>query len=1150
MRRVWLVLGLSFLVAGGAIAQTAAAITGEVTDQSGAIAPNAAVTATNTATNVIRSTATNNAGVYDFPDLAPGTYNVKVSSPGFETMIKTNIELQVQQTARIDFTLSVGQAAQTVEVNASAQLLSTEDATVGTVIEQKRISELPLNGRNFFSLVALSPNVTFGFTPAQQASSRLGGSRSTLTMALSGARATWENYTLDGVTNTDVDFNTFIMLPSVEALQEFKVQSGIYPAEFGREAGQVNVSTKPGTNEYHGTAFEFLRNNVLDARPYDFSAATRSATNPSPKSNPYRQNQYGFTLGGPIQIPKVFNGKNRLFFMSNYEGFRSRQTLTNFATTMTAAMRNGDFSAIPTALQDPLTRNGTYPNITSSPFPGNQIPASRIDKNSVLLMKFFPLPNQPSTPGIPNRNYQYLADTPVDKDQVTERIDFTENDKSQWFGRYSWTSESTLTPGITTNDGQTLSTRASQWVLSNVRIFSPTKVNEARFGYSSLFNNITQQLASVENVDSEIGVPVSITDKNSWGIPNIQLTNNLTSFGNPTSSPFQINDKVYQGVDNFSWVIGRHALRMGGEYRYNQYPQLGNEFPRGQFFFNGQFTNTVTPTAQTGGYSGADFLMGDIQNSIIAVSLASASFANSEWAAYIDDTWKVLPHVTITAGLRWEVAQPMIDSSGNEVGVQLNTVLPSTANVTDPNLQPVYVRSGSGGFYQGLNFNYEPYWQSVSPTATIYPGLQVARDGRMGPRLITTNYKNFAPRFGLAWSPSSKWAIRTGFGIFYSQESKNSIFDLNRGLGGRTGQVTQTTYGQPTISYQNFINTSALPVTIPLGLTWGADHVLPTTYSMQYLLNIQRTLGNSTTLEVGYNGSESRHLDSLINENAPIPGTSAILNRLPFPEFAAAGIQFLRADGVGNYNGMGAKLSHRLGNNLTALLSYTFSKSLDDSSAIRGPGNDFVPPNARCRSCDYGPSDFTIPHRFVASVLYTLPFGKGQRFLNHGGIVNQLAGGWEFSTITTAQSGAVTETASWDSAGVVFSPSGERLNCVSGVNTVLPNANATGGYGWWNAAAFSNPVAGTFGNCARDNLRGPHVVNIDFSAIKHFPISDRQSVQLRVEMFNAPNHVELGTPTSVSWGGSSNVAPPSNFGVITSTFNSMRQIQLALKYNF
>ena len=1147
MRRVLLAAGFLFAACGIVSAQTAAAITGEVTDQSGAAAVTASVTVTNTATSVSRSTTTNTSGVYSFPDLTPGNYQVKVSAPGFETVVKTNIELQVQQTARVDFTLAVGQATQTIEVAANSQMLSTEDATVGTVIEQQRISELPLNGRSFFSLVALSPNVTYGFTPAQQASSRLGGSRSTLTMALSGARATWENYTLDGITNTDVDFNTYIVLPSVEALQEFKVQSGIYPAEFGREAGQVNVLTKPGTNSYHGTAFEFLRNNALDARPYDFSSATRSATNPSPKSNPYRQNQYGFTLGGPVQIPKLFNGKNRLFFMSNFEGFRSRQTLTNFATTLTPAMRNGDFSAIPTALQDPLTRTGTFPNISSSAFPGNQIPTSRFDKNSILLMKFFPLPNQPATPGAPLRNYQYLAKTPVDKDQVTERIDFTESSKSQWFGRYSWTDESTLTPGITTNDGQTLYTRASQWVFSNVRVFSPTKVNEARFGYSSLFNNITQQLAGVENVDSEIGVPVSVTDKNSWGIPNIQLTNNLTSFGNPTSSPFQINDKVFQFVDNYSWTIGKHSLRMGGEYRYDEFPQLGNEFPRGQFFFNGQFTNSISATAQTGGYSGADFALGSIQNSIIAVALASADFRNSEWAAYLDDTWKVLPKLTVTLGLRWEVAQPMIDSSGNEVGVQLNGPLAPIADVPDLSQHPVYVRAGSGDFYQGLNFRYQAYWAAQGLSVPGSPPLQVVRDGRLGSRLINTNYKNFAPRIGIAWSPSNKWSIRTGFGVFYSQESKNSIFDLNRGLGGRTGQVTQTTYGQPTISYQNFINTSALPVTIPVGLTWGADHVLPTSYSMQYLVNIQRQLGNSTTFEVGYNGSESRHLAGLLNAAAPVPGTAAVVSRLPYPEFGAAGIQFLKADGVGNYNGIGAKLSQRFAANLTTLISYTFSKSLDDSSAIRGPGNDFVPPNARCRSCDYGISDFNIPQRFVASVLYTLPFGKGQRFLNHGGIVNQTVGGWEVSTIATAQSGMVTETSSWDSAGVSFSPSGERLNCLAGVNPVLPNANQNG---WYNPAAFSNPVAGTFGNCGRDTLRGPRQVNFDFSAIKHFPITEHQSLQFRMEMFNAPNHVALGTPGSVSWGGSSSVAPPSNFGFITSTATSMRQIQFALKYDF
>ena len=272
-----------------------------------------------------------------------------------------------------------------------------------------------------------------------------------------------------------------------------------------------------------------------------------------------------------------------------------------------------------------------------------------------------------------------------------------------------------------------------------------------------------------------------------------------------------------------------------------------------------------------------------------------------------------------------------------------------------------------------------------------------------------------------------------------------------------------------------------------------------------------------------------------------------MVTRLPYPEFAAAGIQYLHADGTGNYNGLGVKLSQRFGNNLTTLFSYTFSKSLDDGSAIRGPGNDFVPENSLCpKTCEYGPSGFNEPHRFVASIIYVLPFGKGQAFLNHGGIVNQLVGDWQLSTITTLQSGSVTETSTYDSGGVVFSPNGARLNCVAGADQVLPNPNQNG---WYNPAAFSNPVPGTFGNCARDNLLGPRQTNIDFSVIKDFHMTERHAIQFRMEMFNAPNHVELGTP-SASWGGSSSVTPPSNFGYITSTRASMRQIQFALKYNF
>ena len=1146
------------LVCGVTHAQTLGEITGVVQDASGALIPNASVTATNNATNVARTTLTNSSGLYSFPGLVPGTYDVKVTAPGFETAVRANIVLQVQQTARVDFTMQVGQAVQTIEVAANAALLNTDNATVGTVIEEQRIMDLPLNGRSYFSLVALSPGVTTGFVPAAQAAGRLGGSRSALTIAVTGGRSTWENFTLDGITNTDIDFNTYILQPSVDALQEFKVQSGIYPAEFGRALGQVNAATKPGTNEYHGAAWEFLRNDKLDATPYDFASATRSATNPPPVKAPYRQNQYGYELGGPVRVPKLFNGKNRLFFMSNFEEYNSRQTNPQIITTLPQAMRAGDFSSLLSSgyvLADPLSRSGNTPAEVAqsqSFFPGNIIPASRISPQSALLMeKWYPLPNLPQlTPGLPFHNYQYGLRIPLDKDTLTTRIDFNESAKSQWFGRYSWNDESTLeNTGQITDDGETLYTRAGQWVLSNVRTFSPAKVNEARFGYNSLFNNITQQLAGKENVNQELGMPVKPADPNSYGIPNIALSQNLASFGNPTSSPFQIDDKYFQWVDNFSWVIGKHSLRMGGEYRYNMFPQVGNEFPRGQFYFDSQYTNAVTPTGGgNGGYTGADFLLGDTYDAIVAVSLARADFRNSEWATYLDDTWRIHPHVTVSLGLRWEVAQPLLDKDGLEPNVQLQQPLPNQADVPDLSKHPVFVRTGTGDFYQGINFRYEPYWAANGGVAGS-PPLQTVRDGRMGSRLINTNYHDFAPRVGIAWSPSDKWSVRTGFGIFYSMESKNSIFDLSRGMGGRATTLAPSTWAAPTFTYTNFLNTASLPVTIPVGLTWGAAQHLPDSSSMQYIFNVQRRLGQSTTVEADYTGSVSRHLAYLLDENQGIvnPLLPAV-QRLPYPEWGASGIQYLMADANGNYNAFSVKLTQRFANNLDSLLAYTWAKSLDDTSNIRGTvGADFSPQNALCPTkCEYGPSDFNIPQRFVASVLYTLPFGKGQRFLNHGGVVNQVIGGWQVSTITTLQSGGVVDTSSWDSAGTNFISNATRLDC-TGLSPVLPGNNQNG---WYNPAAFSNTVAGTFGNCGRNNLRGPWLGNEDVSIVKYFRIAERKTLEFRTEMFNAPNHVELNAGGQLSWGNGSSPKPSATFGRLTSTINPMRQIQLALKFSF
>src|SRR6266852_8929481 len=329
--------------------QTFGEITGSVADSTGGVAVGATVTVTNPQTNTTRSTVTNNTGSYNFPALLPGVYSVRAEMQGFQSEVHSGVELQVQQVARINFQLRVGSVAETVEVTGGAPLLSTENATVGTVIDNQRIVELPLNGRNFLQLVALSPNVNATFADGGAATSRQGGDRASQNFSVAGQRREFNYYTLDGVANTDVDFNTYAFLPSVDALQEFKVQTGVYSAEFGHEAAQVNVSTKSGTNEYHGALFDFVRNNGVDARPYAFTSEV-------PEKSPFKWNQYGFTLGGPVQIPKLFDGKNRLFFMSNYEGFRLRNQAQIVYSTAPAAMRTGDFSQLlpGTVIRDPL----------------------------------------------------------------------------------------------------------------------------------------------------------------------------------------------------------------------------------------------------------------------------------------------------------------------------------------------------------------------------------------------------------------------------------------------------------------------------------------------------------------------------------------------------------------------------------------------------------------------------------------------------------------------------------------------------------------------------------------------------------------------------------------------------------------------------
>ena len=1119
MRFIRLMLG-AVLLASGCYSQTFGSITGEVRDSSGALIPNASVTVTNTATSATRGVTTNDSGLYTVPSLVPGPYEVRVERTGFRTA-QSNIDLQVQQTARVDVALQIGEIGQTVEVSAAPPALNTENATVGTVIEQRRITDLPLNGRNYLQLIALSPNVTAGFSAPGQASNRQGGSRAGQNFSIMGQRGAFNNYTLDGIENTDVNFNLYVMQPSIDALQEFKVQSGVYPAEFGREAGQINVSTRPGTNHYHGALFEFLRNDKLDAKQYDF----RGLNAPQ---NPFKWNQYGFTLGGPVTIPKLFNGKDRLFFMANFEGYRVRQSNNTVFSVATDQMRGGDFSYLlpGNQLYDPASKVLVNGRATGAPLQGNIVPVSRFDPVTLKLFEFLPRANLPGQ----TNNYQTPLSNPINKDQFTLRMDYIESSNSSWFGRYSWTDENSLAQRIYLN-GSTVITNAKQYMISNARVLAPNKVNEFRFGVNVFRNDSGVELAGIRNVVGELGIPgLSTPNPALWGIPRLWQFTDVSQFGNDSSGPFLLRDAVFQWIDNFSWTAGKHSIRFGAEIRRDRYNQNGNEFARGSFEFNGKATNN--PFNNTGGESVADFLLGYCSKCEAAVSLAFAQFRSTSQYYYVDDNWRVTPKLTITAGLRYELTQPWVDRSQSVSNVY-QPLFPSVAGVTDPAVQPVIVRPGMGDFYEGEAIRYSP------PT-------QVARDGRMGDALVQTNYLNFAPRFGVAYSPNGKWSLRTGFGIFYSQDAGNTRFDLARNFGGRISRVSDPNV--PDLKVQSFIgSTGGNIITLPLGAQLQAIKPnLPTTYTMQYLFNLQRQLSGNTVLEVGYDGNQSRHLGGLQNLNAPIPGIIGNpRSRSPFTQFGI--LQTLANEGIGNYNALGVKLTRRLNSGLTFLASYTWSKSMDTTSANRGTNNDILPQDSRCLRCEYGYSAFHTPHRFVISTLYELPFGRGKSFLNRGGIVNQLVGGWQVGSLITWQSGSPLNTnAGSDIPGT--GGFGEPRLSTSGISPNL-DSNLRATNGWYNPAAFVLPTPGTFGNISRNRLLGPSGITWDFSALKSFPTVEGQRLEFRFESFNFANHPNWGSP-NLNWGSTNPARPGSNFLTITSTATNMRQMQFALKYLF
>ena len=1135
MQTNWLVgaivcLGLPLL------GQTGGDITGRVTDPSGSAIPSANVTLTNNATNATRQAETTVEGFYTFAAVPPGLYRLKTEHSGFKTANSTNVEVQVQQSVRLDLTLQIGQVSESVEVTATAALLQSENATVGTVIENREIAEAPLNGRQYLNLVNLSPNVSNIAPAAGQAGSRQGGDRANQAISAGGNRIVYDYYTLDGVVNTDPNFNTYIVLPSIDAVQEFKVQTGVYPAEFGHEATQINVLTKSGGNVYHGSLFEFLRNDKFDAIPYAFTAIR-------PVKSPFKWNDYGYEIDGPVVIPKLYDGRNKLFFMSNYEWLVQRQSSQSTYSVPTAAMFGGDFSQFGSIIYDPTTK---------LPFKDNIIPADRINPTSKALLKYY----HPATlPGFTN-NYVQDSASPVNRDGFIVRMDYTESAKSQWNGRYSWGDENQSTQTLSIAGTKVL-TNYEQYMGSNTRILASNLVNEARFGYSRFYNAVTTLTAFNLNTVGELNLPnLAPGGPVAWGVPNINLVgdgfnSSGYSFGDSTEAPYENNNNTTQFIDNVSWNKGKHTFKFGFEYDRQNFNQIGNQYSRGQY----SFSPNATQNAGRGGDAFAEFLLGDIFQSTVAVASASAKFQRNAEYAFIDDTWKVTPKLTVSIGLRYEFVPPFTDQLNNLFTVYVPHIYQSAGAPKSD--WPYFVRQGNCT---------DPY-AADPPIAIRWTKTQaVCSNGLLPDQLMGTRYHDFAPRLGIAYSPDSKTVIRTGFGIFYSQDNSNStFFDDARNLAARVSTIADTgaaTTGGVPFSYNNAFPSTSGVTNVPPPYAYSVNPVHHTAYTMQYLFNVQRQFGDKWSVEAGYLGSVSHHLAGFMNQNEGIPSPVGIASsHLPFGAFTF--IQSVEDMGNAEYNSLAVKVNRRFSGGLSLLTAYTYSHSIDDTSGIRNQGYDILfPQNSYCIRCERGPSSFDTRHRLVVGPLYELPIGQGKALNVNNSVANAIAGGWQVGGILTLQ-GGVPETITIGGLDNSVTQSGYDHPNTTGISSAADNPSPGG---WYNRAAFVEAPRGSFGDVGRNVAIAPGVFTINAEVHKNFrmPYNEHHQLQFRAEAFNLLNHPNFGQPQPNILAGAPIAGQPANaphagFGTISGLAGQlngfpplipMRQLQLGLKYTF
>ncbi len=1121
-------------------------VTGITSDASGAVVPDVDVTVTNVDTNVPRTTKTTGSGDYAVTGLLPGHYSVTAKKAGFRAATVPAFELQVDQTARIDIALQVGEVTQTVQVEAQAPLLETNSATVGQVIENKRVQDLPLNGRLFLDLVTLSPGVTFTKSDSESFQEvREVGRRATLQYAVGGARAADTNFLLNGATDTEPDFNTFAAVPSVDEVQEFKVQTNSYTAEFGRGASQVNATTKSGTNSFHGSGYDFLRNDALDAK--DFIDDVQG--NPKP---PFRKNQFGATAGGKII-------RDKAFYFGSYEGLRDHKSATYRGTVPTQTARTGDLSQYGIPIFQPNTGvNPFFPNnnlpagcfntaaTTDVAFTNMVVPSSCIDPAiaNFLATPYVPLPNQPGL----TDNYVSTLPGPTTFDQAAGRTDYVLNPKMNLWGRYSFGREDLLSPNRATPGASSTEKVLTQIAtLHHSWVISPHLVNEAKVNYLRLASTRLGELAFKKNVSADIGIVGTSDIPQDFGMPSFSSEgDSFVSLGEDSfGHPLQNIDNIFEYGDDWSLSHGRHLIKAGVNFRREQLNVFAHNVSRGDFTSPSYATaayNCSTSCPSVTGLSLASFLLGVSRNSQVAVGDSYVHLRRWAQAYYVQDDFKVTKNLTLNLGLRYEYSPYWYDADNRIVNMDFR------------NGGATLVRPGSGDPYQ----DFPPVRLDNDPASPTY--LPFVRDNRFGRALVLPDHTNWAPRFGFAWNP--EWGHRTtvirgGAGIFYSPPVANPWFDFARNAP-RAAKLVRT--GPLSVIDQIFASTS-LVKTQPNLFTY--EPFARTPRIQQWSFGIQQEVAPNLLLDVTYVGAASTHLQHLTDTNLVLPafnGNTVIQPvTYPFPNglYPMIGVQSNRFEHgtSANYNALQVKVEKRFSQGFSFLSSYTYSKSLDGASGNRDGGPDgwlsIATAHTWNRRADYGPSVFDVQHNLVNSAVYELPFGRGKRWgQGWSGPVDKALGGWQIGGISVARTGLPASCiAAADDAVNVAQLEVDYCDSVPGVD---PNSGPHTPEQWWTTAAFSEPTSSeVFGNAGRGTLRGPKFVTFDFNAIKRTHITEKFLLEFHFDAFNVFNHPVLGIPHPVrdDFGALSSSADLGlAYGSIGHTAAENRQLQFALRF--